>query len=223
MKVKIERVLISVSDKTGITDLARDLEKMGAEIISTGGTHRSIDRAGIKVRKVEEITGFPEMMEGRVKTLHPMVHGGILADRKKDSHLKEMASAGILPIDMVVVNLYPFKETISASGAEPEDAVENIDIGGPTMIRSAAKNHDSVAVIVDPSDYGEISREMQENEGSLSADTLYRLAAKAFQHASESDSEIFEYMHGWIDVQQDTKININPRITIGICIARLNN
>ncbi len=215
MKVKIERALISVSNKTGIIELAKDLEKMGVEIISTGGTHRSIDQAGIKVRKVEEITGFPEMMEGRVKTLHPMVHGGILADRKKDSHLKEMASAGILPIDMVVVNLYPFKETISALDVRPGDAVENIDIGGPTMIRSAAKNHDSVAVIVDPSDYGEISREMQENEGSLSTDTLYRLAVKAFQHTCEYDSVIFEYLHGRIDEYKNTDINIRPGLSIG--------
>jgi len=215
MKVKIERALISVSNKTGIIELAKDLEKMGVEIISTGGTHRSMDQAGIKVRKVEEITGFPEMMEGRVKTLHPMVHGGILADRRKDSHLKEMASAGILPIDMVVVNLYPFKETISAPDVRPEDAVENIDIGGPTMIRSAAKNHDSVAVIVDPSDYGEISKEMQKNEGSLSTDTLYRLAVKAFQHTCEYDSVIFEYLHSRIEEYKNTGINIRPGLNIG--------
>jgi len=215
MKVKIERALISVSDKKGIIELARDLEKMGVEIISTGGTHRNIEQAGIKVRKVEEITGFPEMMDGRVKTLHPRVHGGILADRNKDSHIKEMASAGILPIDMVVVNLYPFKETISASDVRPEDAVENIDIGGPTMIRSAAKNHNSVAIIVDPSDYGVISREMQKNNGSLSTDTLYRLAVKAFQHTCEYDSVIFEYLYGRTDKYKDTEINIHSGLSIG--------
>jgi len=216
MKVKIERALISVSDKTGIIDLARNLEKMGVEIISTGGTHRSIEQAGIQVRKVEEITGFPEMMDGRVKTLHPGVHGGILANRKNDNHLKEMASAGILPIDMVVVNLYPFKETISVPDIRPEDAVENIDIGGPTMIRSAAKNHDSVAVIVDPSDYSEISREMQVNRGSLSTNTLYVLAVKAFQHTCEYDSVIFEYLYGRTDEYKDTGINIHPGLSIGI-------
>jgi len=216
MKVKIERALISVSDKTGINELARDLEKMGIEIISTGGTYRSIERAGIKVRKVEEITGFPEMMDGRVKTLHPGIHGGILADRNKDSHLKAMASAGILPIDMVVVNLYPFKETISESDVKLENAVENIDIGGPTMIRSAAKNHDSVAIIVDPSDYSEISKEMKENKGSLSKGTLYGLAVKAFQHTCEYDSVIFEYLYGRTDKYKDAGINIHSGLSIGI-------
>lgn len=216
MKIKIERALISVSDKTGINKLARDLEKMGVEIISTGGTYRSIERAGIKVRKVEEITGFPEMMDGRVKTLHPGVHGGILADRNKDSHLKAIASAGILPIDMVVVNLYPFKETISEPDVKLENAVENIDIGGPTMIRSAAKNHDSVAIIVDPSDYSEISKEMKENKGSLSKGTLYGLAVKAFQHTCEYDSVIFEYLYGRTDKYKDAGINIHSGLSIGI-------
>jgi len=216
MKIKIERALISVSDKTGINKLARDLEKMGVEIISTGGTYRSIDRAGIKVRKVEEITDFPEMMDGRVKTLHPGVHGGILADRNKDSHLKAIASAGILPIDMVVVNLYPFKETISEPDVKLENAVENIDIGGPTMIRSAAKNHDSVAIIVDPSDYSEISKEMKKNKGSLSKGTLYGLAVKAFQHTCEYDSVIFEYLYGRTDKYKDAGINIHSGLSIGI-------
>lgn len=216
MKIKIERALISVSDKTGINKLARDLEKMGVEIISTGGTYRSIERAGIKVRKVEEITGFPEMMDGRVKTLHPGVHGGILADRNKDSHLKAIASAGILPIDMVVVNLYPFKETISEPDVKLENAVENIDIGGPTMIRSAAKNHDSVAIIVDPSDYSEISKEMKENKGSLSKSTLYGLAVKAFQHTCEYDSVIFEYLYGRTDKYKNAEINIHSGLSIGI-------
>jgi len=176
MKVRINRALISVSDKSGITDLAGDLVKMGVEIISTGGTYNKIKEAGISIHKVDEVTGFPEMMEGRVKTLHPAVHGGILADRKKESHMKEIESAGILPIDMVVVNLYPFKETVSAPDVRYEDAVENIDIGGPTMIRSAAKNHESVAVVVDPSDYSKILEEMQENGAALSTETLYRLA-----------------------------------------------
>jgi phosphoribosylaminoimidazolecarboxamide formyltransferase / IMP cyclohydrolase len=214
MKVKIRRALISVSDKSGITALAADLVKMGVEIISTGGTYNKIKEAGIGVRKIDEVTGFPEMMEGRVKTLHPAVHGGILADRKKESHMKEIESAGISPIDMVVVNLYPFKETVSAPGVKYEDAVENIDIGGPTMIRSAAKNHQSVAVVVDPSDYSKILAEMKENEGTLSTETLYRLAVKAFQHTCEYDSVIFDYLYGRIDGYLNTEISISPGLNI---------
>jgi phosphoribosylaminoimidazolecarboxamide formyltransferase / IMP cyclohydrolase len=218
MKIKIKRALISVSDKSGIASLAADLARMGVEIISTGGTFNKIMEAGISVRKVEEVTGFPEMMEGRVKTLHPVVHAGILADRSKESHMNEIESAGISPIDMVVVNLYPFKETVSAPDVSHEDAVENIDIGGPTMIRSAAKNHESVAVVVDPSDYAKISAEMQENGGALSTDTLYRLAVKAFQHTCEYDSVIFDYLYGKIGDYGDTEIDISPglKITTGI-------
>ena len=134
MRVKINRALLSVSDKTGISGLARALEGMGVELVSTGGTYKAISSEGIKVKKVEELTGFPEMMEGRLKTLHPMVHGGILADRRKPKHLEEIKAAGILPIDMVIVNLYPFRATVSKPDASLEDAVENIDIGGPTMI-----------------------------------------------------------------------------------------
>ncbi len=192
--IEVKRALISVSDKKGIVDFARTLEKAEAEIISTGGTYAKLSEAGIKVKKVDELTGFPEMMEGRVKTLHPMVHGGILADRNKKEHMDEIDAAGILPIDMVVVNLYPFKETISKPDVTLEEAIENIDIGGPTMIRSAAKNNGSVAVIVDPGDYGKISRELEKNSGKLSGDTLFSLAAKAFQHTCEYDSVIFEYL-----------------------------
>lgn len=190
----IKRALVSVSDKEGIVDFCRTLEKAGVEIISTGGTYAKLSEAGIKVKKVDELTGFPEMMEGRVKTLHPMVHGGILADRNKKEHMDEIDAAGILPIDMVVVNLYPFKETISKPDVSLEDAIENIDIGGPTMIRSAAKNNGSVAVIVDPGDYGKISLELEKNSGKLSGDTLFSLAVKAFQHTSEYDSVIFGYL-----------------------------
>ncbi|MFC2159095.1 bifunctional phosphoribosylaminoimidazolecarboxamide formyltransferase/IMP cyclohydrolase [Actinomycetota bacterium] len=192
--IEIKRALISVSDKEGIIDFARTLEKAGAEIISTGGTYAKLSEAGIKVKKVDELTGFPEMMEGRVKTLHPMVHGGILADRSKKKHMDEMVAAGILPIDMVVVNLYPFKETISKPDVTLEDAIENIDIGGPTMIRSAAKNSGSVAVIVDSGDYQKISDELENNSGKLSKDTLFSLAVKAFKYTGEYDSVIFEYL-----------------------------
>jgi len=192
--IEVKRALISVSDKEGIVDFSRTLEKAGVEIISTGGTFAKLSEAGIKVKKVDELTGFPEMMEGRVKTLHPMVHGGILADRSKKEHMDEIDAAGILPIDMVVVNLYPFKETISRPDVTLEDAIENIDIGGPTMIRSAAKNNGSVAVIVDPGDYGKISLELEKNSGKLSGNTLFSLAVKAFRHTSEYDSVIFGYL-----------------------------
>ncbi len=192
--IEVKRALVSVSDKEGIVDFSRTLEKAGVEIISTGGTFAKLSEAGIKVKKVDELTGFHEMMEGRVKTLHPMVHGGILADRSKKEHMDEIDAAGILPIDMVVVNLYPFKETISKPDVTLEDAIENIDIGGPTMIRSAAKNNGSVAVIVDPGDYGKISLELEKNSGKLSGNTLFSLAVKAFRHTSEYDSVIFGYL-----------------------------
>ena len=214
--IEVKRALISVSDKKGIVDFARVLKKAGVEIISTGGTYAKLSGAGIKVKKVEEITGFPEMMEGRVKTLHPMVHGGILADRSKKEHMEEISAAGILPIDMVVVNLYPFKETISKPDVTLEDAIENIDIGGPTMIRSAAKNHRSVAVIVDPEDYGRISSELEKNSGKLSGGTLFTLAVKAFQHTCEYDSVIFEYLGKRTADYQDTDIMVKPGLAIGM-------
>lgn len=216
MKVKIRRALISVSDKTGISGLAKELEEMGVEMVSTGGTYKAIHDGGIKVKKVEDLTGFPEMMEGRVKTLHPMVHGGILADRSKDSHIDDMKKVGILPIDMVVVNLYPFKATVSKPDVSLEDAVENIDIGGPTMIRSAAKNHDSVAVVVDPADYETITEEMKRSGGQLTQDTLYRLAVKAFQHTCEYDSVIFEYLYGKTGKSQESGIEIRPGLVTGM-------
>lgn len=192
--IEVKRALISVSDKKGIVDFARTLEKAGVEIISTGGTYAKLSKAGIKVKKVDELTGFPEMMDGRIKTLHPMVHGGILADRSKKQHMDEIDAAGILPIDMVVVNLYPFKDTISKPDATLEDAIENIDIGGPTMIRSAAKNNGSVAVVVDPGDYSMISGELEKNSGKLSKNMLFSLAVKAFKHTGEYDSVIFDYL-----------------------------
>ena len=210
--IEVKRALISVSDKEGIIDFAHTLEKSGVEIISTGGTYAKLSEAGIKVKKVEEITGFPEMMEGRVKTLHPMVHGGILADRNKKEHMDEMDAAGILPIDMVVVNLYPFKETISKPDVTLEDAIENIDIGGPTMIRSAAKNNGSVAIIVDPGDYRKVSGELEKNSGKLSGDTLFSLAVKAFQHTSDYDSVIFEYLSKKTADRKDEKFS--PHLTL---------
>ncbi|MBU4483082.1 MAG: bifunctional phosphoribosylaminoimidazolecarboxamide formyltransferase/IMP cyclohydrolase, partial [Actinobacteria bacterium] len=166
----------------------------GVEIISTGGTYRKLKESGIKVKKVEEVTGFPEMLNGRVKTLHPYIHGGILADRSNEDHMKEVSNSNIKLIDMVVVNLYPFKETISRANVTMEEAIENIDIGGPTMIRSAAKNYKGVAVVVDPDDYKKIQAELKDNGGYISIGTLFRLSVKAFQHTCEYDSVIFNYL-----------------------------
>jgi phosphoribosylaminoimidazolecarboxamide formyltransferase/IMP cyclohydrolase len=193
LKIKIERALISVSDKKGIIDFARRLESFGIQLVSTGGTYKALSEAGIKVIKIDELTGFPEMLDGRVKTLHPFVHGGILANRCIPSHMEQIEKAGIKKIDMVIVNLYPFRETISKPGVKIEEAIENIDIGGPTMIRSAAKNNSSVAVVTDPGDYGIIIDEMDKNEGFLSKETLFSLSIKAFKHTCEYDSYIFNY------------------------------
>lgn len=194
MKVRIKRALISVSNKAGIVDFAKTLEETGVEIISTGGTYRKLEESGIKVKKVEEVTGFPEMLNGRVKTLHPYIHGGILADRSNENHMNEVSNSKIKLIDMVVVNLYPFKETISRANVTMEEAIENIDIGGPTMIRSAAKNYKGVAVVVDPDDYKKIQAELKDSGGYISLGTLFRLSVKAFQHTCEYDSVIFNYL-----------------------------
>lgn len=195
MANKIKRALISVSDKSGIEEFAKELEKNGVEIISTGGTYKKIKSAGIKVKKVEEITGFGEMLDGRVKTLHPFIHAGLLADRSNTKHMAEIKKQGINLIDMVVVNLYPFKETISKPNVELEDAVENIDIGGPTMIRSAAKNYKSVAVVVNPDDYNMIAEEMKKNNGKINDEMLFSLCVKAFEHTYKYDEVIFNYFN----------------------------
>ncbi len=194
MKIKIKRALISVSSKEGIVDFAETLQKIGTEILSTGGTYKKLEEAGIAVKKVEEVTGFPEMLNGRVKTLHPYIHGGILADRSNENHMNEISNSKIKLIDMVVVNLYPFRETISRENVTMEQAIENIDIGGPTMIRSAAKNYKGVAVVVDPDDYKKIQAELLNSGGYISPGTLFRLSGKAFQHTCEYDSVIFNYL-----------------------------
>ncbi|MFN7996028.1 MAG: bifunctional phosphoribosylaminoimidazolecarboxamide formyltransferase/IMP cyclohydrolase [Bryobacteraceae bacterium] len=187
---KIERVLISVTDKTGIADFARGLREFGVELISTGGTARLLREAGIPVTDVSEVTGFPEMLDGRVKTMHPNVTGGILAMRGKPEHMEALAKHGIKPIDMVVVNLYAFEEVAAKAGAALPELIENIDIGGPTMIRSAAKNYVDVAVVTAPSDYSGILEEMKANGGALSADTRWRLAQKAFRTTADYDRTI---------------------------------
>ena len=191
----IRRALISVSDKTGIVDFARELSRFNVEIISTGGTAKTLRDAGIAVRDISEITGFPEMMDGRVKTLHPRVHGGLLAIRDNAEHVAAMEQHGIEPIDLVVVNLYPFAETIKREGVTREEAIEQIDIGGPAMIRSAAKNSRDVAVVVLASDYETVVREMQEHEGALSIASRQELAQKAFQQTALYDLIVSSYLN----------------------------
>jgi phosphoribosylaminoimidazolecarboxamide formyltransferase/IMP cyclohydrolase len=187
---KIQRVLISVTDKTGIAAFARELCDLGAELISTGGTARLLRDSGVPVRDVSEVTGFPEMLDGRVKTMHPNVTGGILAMRGKPAHMQALAAHGIQPIDMVVVNLYAFEEVARNPDASLAELIENIDIGGPTMIRSAAKNYQDVAVVVSPADYAGILDEMKAQGGALSPETKWRLARKAFGATADYDRAI---------------------------------
>jgi len=192
--VPIKRALLSVSDKTGLVEFARGLNDLGIELVSTGGTAKSLTEAGLPILNISEITHFPEMLDGRVKTLHPAVHGALLADRSKPEHMETIAAHGIIPIDLVVVNLYPFAETIARPGVTREEAVENIDIGGPSMIRSAAKNHASVAVVVSPGDYPVILSELQRRDSSLSQATRSRLAVQAYAHTAAYDATITHYL-----------------------------
>ena len=188
-----KRALISVSDKTGIAEFSKTLIKNGFEIISTGGTASLLKKEGIAVKDVSDITGFPEMMDGRVKTLHPKVHGALLYLRHEPSHVKQAEENGISPIDMIVVNLYPFRETVAKEGVTLEDAIENIDIGGPSMLRSGAKNFKSVAVVCDPKDYPVISGEL-EKSGDIPLELKQNLAVKAFRHTADYDSAIDTYL-----------------------------
>jgi len=192
--LQIKRALMSVSDKSGLVEFAKKLYARGIEIISTGGTYRTLQEAGLSIIKVSDITQFPEMMDGRVKTLHPRIHGAILARRDKETHLKELEKYEITPIDMVVVNLYPFKETIEKKGVRLEDAIEQIDIGGPTLIRAAAKNFEGVVVIVNPKNYTKILAELEQNHGKISLNTRRQLAVEAFRHTMEYDSYIYGYL-----------------------------
>jgi len=178
--LKIKRALISVSDKSGIAEFARFLASMGVEIISTGGTAKTLKDAGVAVIEMSDYTGFPEMLDGRVKTLHPKIHGGLLALRDNPEHRRQIEQHGIGLIDMVVVNLYPFEQTIAKESVSLEEAIENIDIGGPSMLRSAAKNYRSVAVVCDPGSYDALAREMKESKGSLAETTLQELAVEVF-------------------------------------------
>jgi phosphoribosylaminoimidazolecarboxamide formyltransferase / IMP cyclohydrolase len=187
-----KRALISVSEKQGITEFAKKLSQLGYEIITTGGTKKVLQEAGIPVLGVSEVTGFPEILEGRVKTLNPLIHGGLLAKFDQEDHQKQLEEHGISPIDLVCVNLYPFQQTIAKPEVTVEDAIENIDIGGPTMLRAAAKNHQYVSVIVDPLDYPVIIAELQ--AGNVKHETRRRLAAKVFRHTAAYDALIAEYM-----------------------------
>ncbi|USK28921.1 bifunctional phosphoribosylaminoimidazolecarboxamide formyltransferase/IMP cyclohydrolase [Metabacillus hrfriensis] len=189
----IKRALVSVSNKDGIIPFVTELVEQGIEVISTGGTKSLLQQNGVKVTGISEVTGFPEIMDGRVKTLHPNIHGGLLAVRSNPDHMKQLEENSILPIDLVVVNLYPFKETISKQDVTFDDAIENIDIGGPTMLRSAAKNHQDVAVVVDPADYAEVLEQIKSGK-EVTIATKQKLAAKVFRHTASYDALIAEYL-----------------------------
>ena len=192
-KARTMRALTSVSDKTGVVELAKELEALGIELISTGGTYKKLAEAGVKAMEISELTGFPECLDGRVKTLHPVVHAGLLAMRSNPEHMKQLKELGIEPIDLVIVNLYPFKATILKDGVTRAEAVENIDIGGPTMLRAAAKNYQDVAVVTDPSDYEKILAELKA-DGQVSLDTKFYLMQKVFMHTSSYDTMIADYL-----------------------------
>jgi len=191
---RLGRALISVHDKTGVVEFARGLAALGAEIVSTGGTARLLRESGVPVVDVAEITGFPEMLDGRVKTLHPKVHGGLLARRELPEHMAALERHGIRPIDLVAVTLYPFEQTVAKAGVTLEEAIENIDIGGPSMIRGAAKNHAHVAVVTDPAQYGPVLDELRKSSGTLSDETRFRLAAEAFRRTAQYDAAIAAYL-----------------------------
>jgi phosphoribosylaminoimidazolecarboxamide formyltransferase/IMP cyclohydrolase len=191
--MKIKRAVISVSNKSGLQELASFLKNYSVEILSTGGTKKYLDGIGVNPTEVSAYTGFPEIMDGRVKTLHPKVHGGILNIRDNKEHQKAMESLNIKHIDMIVVNLYPFKEVIS-KGCTFEEAIENIDIGGPSMVRAAAKNFKYVTVVIDPDDYSRVMENMKANNGETTEDLRFYLAKKVFYSTSEYDSNIYKYL-----------------------------
>ncbi|HLK59875.1 MAG TPA: bifunctional phosphoribosylaminoimidazolecarboxamide formyltransferase/IMP cyclohydrolase [Chthonomonadaceae bacterium] len=209
------RALLSVSDKTGLIPFAQGLHQLGFEIISTGGTATALANAGIPVTGISDITGFPEMLEGRVKTLHPAVHGGLLADRAKPEHLQAIADQNIQPIDLVCVNLYPFAATVARSGVTLEEAIENIDIGGPAMIRSAAKNHTGVIVVVHPADYAAVLSEMEANHGQVALATRRRLAAKAYAHTGQYDATVSGWLTARFAAEGDTALVFPDELALG--------
>jgi phosphoribosylaminoimidazolecarboxamide formyltransferase / IMP cyclohydrolase len=190
----IKRVLISVTDKKGIDEFARELTAFGAELLSTGGTAAQLRKSGVPVTEVSDYTGFPEMMDGRVKTLHPKIHGGLLALRDNDAHMQALRKHGISTIDMVVINLYRFEDTIAKEGCTLEHAIENIDIGGPSMLRAASKNYRFVSVVTDPADYPKIIAEMKQTGGKISEATNFELAKKTFRLTAHYDGAISNYL-----------------------------
>jgi phosphoribosylaminoimidazolecarboxamide formyltransferase/IMP cyclohydrolase len=214
---KVSRALLSVSDKTGVIDFAAGLAELGVEILSTGGTARLLRESGLRVRDVSEVTGFPEMLDGRVKTLHPKVHGGILAVRSNPQHQKQVAEHGIQFIDLVAVNLYPFEKTAAKPGVTLEELIENIDIGGPSMIRSAAKNFQDVTVVVDSADFALVLGELRGNQGSISRETRARLARKAFATTAAYDGAISSTLQRWAGVAAlPERLHLNYRKTLDL-------
>ncbi|MAM33638.1 MAG: bifunctional phosphoribosylaminoimidazolecarboxamide formyltransferase/inosine monophosphate cyclohydrolase [Micavibrio sp.] len=207
----IKRALLSVSDKTGLTDFAQELADEGVEILSTGGTAKALKEAGINVKDVSDHTGFPEIMGGRVKTLHPKIHGGLLGKREDQNHNKAMQDHDIAPIDMLVVNLYPFRETV-AGGADFATCIENIDIGGPAMIRAAAKNFEDVTVVTSSSDYKDILKDMSKNNGGISRDLRQKLSAKAYAHTASYDSAISNWMAQQMDDYTPHQISFSGQL-----------
>ncbi|MEG2202605.1 MAG: bifunctional phosphoribosylaminoimidazolecarboxamide formyltransferase/IMP cyclohydrolase, partial [Christensenellaceae bacterium] len=203
-----KRAFISVFDKTGVVGFAKGLHELGFEILSTGGTQRELENNGIKVINVSQITGFPECLDGRVKTLHPKIHAGILAMRSNEEHMNQLKELGVDTIDVVAVNLYPFKQTISKADVTLADAIENIDIGGPTMLRAAAKNWQDVAVVIDTKDYDVVLEELKK-DGSVSKDTKFRLCAKVFEETAAYDALIAAYLR-----QQQNKDAIPQKLTL---------
>ena len=189
----MKRALVSVSDKTGLVEFVSGLTQLGYEIISTGGTKKALETAGISTISISDVTGFPEIMDGRVKTLHPNVHGALLCVRDNESHVQALKDNSIEYIDLVCVNLYPFKETVQKAGVAHEEIIENIDIGGPSMLRSASKNYRYIPVLCDPNDYDRVLKELQEN-GETSLETRELLAAKVFRHTARYDTMIAEYL-----------------------------
>ena len=194
MPAKVAQALLSVSDKTGLVEFARGLSGLGVALLSTGGTAKALADAGLPVTDVGTYTGFPEMLDGRVKTLHPKVHGGILARRDVPAHVASLAAHGIPTIDLVVVNLYPFRETVAKPGCTLEDAIENIDIGGPSMVRAAAKNWPHVGIVVDPADYAGVLAELKSGGTALADATRFRLMRKAFAHTASYDGAIANWL-----------------------------
>ena len=191
---KIQRAIISLSDKAGIQEFAQELQSFGVEILSTGGTAKTLRESGLRVTDISEYTGFPEMLDGRVKTLHPKVHGGLLGVRDNPAHARKMKEQGIKPIDMAVINLYPFEATVAKPSCTLEEAIENIDIGGPSMLRAGAKNYPYVTVIVDPADYRPVLEEMKKSGGAVSKETNFRLAKKVYPLTARYDKAISEYL-----------------------------